>query len=202
MIPERARDTRLWSAVGGMRMAAKRDKASQRFDFVTRRLSRWHVLAQSKFEPGGKVHRLCQRLTAFAAFIRGGPNWNCLRLRVQKRSDADQEKSLGTDCRRHGDTLKEPITWAHARAGAPLAAHARSILVVPSPSPPTTRPYSRQVSSALLPPKSRHVAVTYPPWSRHVSTLHTDICRMSPLRCHRCTSCSATPPPSRSFPLP
>ena len=133
---------------------------------------------------------------------RGGLGFAFAR-RAKDRSDAaDQEKSLGTDCRRHGDTLKEPITWAHARAGAPLAAHARSILVVPSPSPPTTRPYSRQVSSALLPPKSRHVAVTYPPWSRHVSTLHTDICRMSPLRCHRCTSCSATPPPSRSFPLP
>ena len=37
-------------------------------------------------------------------------------LCVQKRSDADQEKSLGTDCRRHGDRMKEPITWRHARA--------------------------------------------------------------------------------------
>ena len=37
-------------------------------------------------------------------------------LRVQKRSDADQEKTLGTDCCRHGDRMKEPITWAHARA--------------------------------------------------------------------------------------
>ena len=43
---------------------------------------------------------------------RGGPNW----LRVQKRSDADQEKSLGTDCCRHGDRMKKPITWRHARA--------------------------------------------------------------------------------------
>ena len=37
---------------------------------------------------------------------KGGPN--C--LRVQKRSDADQEKSLGTDCGRHGGRLKYPRT--------------------------------------------------------------------------------------------
>ena len=30
---------------------------------------------------------------------------------VQKRSDADQDKSLGTDCCRHGDRLRKPITW-------------------------------------------------------------------------------------------
>ena len=43
---------------------------------------------------------------------KGGPN--C--LRVQKRSDADQEKSLDPSRCSHGDRLKEPITWAHARS--------------------------------------------------------------------------------------
>ena len=37
-------------------------------------------------------------------------------LRVQKRSDADQDKSLGTDCCRHGDRLKEPTGSPHAHA--------------------------------------------------------------------------------------
>ena len=51
---------------------------------------------------------------------KGGPN--CLRL--QKRSDADQEKSLGTDCRRHGDRLKGSRPWFRRmralRARAPV----------------------------------------------------------------------------------
>ena len=42
-------------------------------------------------------------------------------LHVQRRRDADQEKSLGTACRRHYDRLKEPTGSPHADARAPCA---------------------------------------------------------------------------------